>query len=122
MSLPYTLRLLCLCGASFFMIHIALSVATRLSAGTAMRVAERLKASSAARVLFAVRMLPFSLTLIAVVAFCIPSYLWLEPDATNEKVGVRLFFGGAAGRRNLGAGNRAGSQCSPWYGSLSASL
>ncbi len=97
MSLPYTLRLLCLCGASFFMIHIALSVATRLSAGTAIRVVERLKASSAARVLFAVRMLPFSLTLIAVVAFCIPSYLWLEPDATHEKVGVVCFLAAVLG-------------------------
>ena len=66
MSLPYTLRLLCLCCASFFMIHLALAVATRLSAGTAMRMAKRLKPSSAARLLFAVRMLPFTLTLLAV--------------------------------------------------------
>jgi beta-lactamase regulating signal transducer with metallopeptidase domain len=87
MSLPYTLRLLCLCGASFFMIHLALAVATRLSAGTAVRIAERLKSSSAARLLFAVRMLPFALTLFAVLAFCIPSYLWLEPEAAGEKVG-----------------------------------
>ena len=87
MSLPYTLRLLCLCCASFFMIHLALAVATRLSAGTAMRMAERLKPSSAAHLLFAVRMLPFTLTLLAVLAFCIPSYLWLEPEATGEKVG-----------------------------------
>jgi beta-lactamase regulating signal transducer with metallopeptidase domain len=91
-SLPYTLRLLCLCGASFFMIHLALAVATRLSAGTAMRVAERLKASSAARLLFAVRMLPMTLTLLAVLAFCIPSYLWLEPEATGEKVGFVCFL------------------------------
>ena len=87
MSLPYTLRLLCLCCASFFMIHLALALATRLSTGTAMRVAERLKAGSAARLLFAVRMLPLTLTLLAVLAFCIPSYLWLEPEATGEKVG-----------------------------------
>jgi beta-lactamase regulating signal transducer with metallopeptidase domain len=69
------------------MIHIVFAVATRLSAGTAMRVAQRLKPSSAARLLFAVRMLPFTLTLFAVLAFCIPSYLWLEPQATGEKVG-----------------------------------
>ena len=92
MSLPYTLRLLCLCCASFFMIHVALAVATRLSAGTAMRMAERLKPGSAARLLFAVRMLPFTLTLFAVLAFCIPSYLWLEPEATGEKVGFVCFL------------------------------
>jgi len=92
MSLPYSLRLLCLCCASFFMIHLALAVATRLSAGTVMRMAERLKPSSAARLLFAVRMLPFTLTLFAVLAFCIPSYLWLEPEATGEKVGFVCFL------------------------------
>ena len=92
MSLPYTLRLLCLCGASFFVIHAALAVATRLSAGTAMRVAERLKPSSAARLLFGLRMLPFMLTLLAVLAFCIPSYLWLEPEAAGEKVGLVCFL------------------------------
>jgi beta-lactamase regulating signal transducer with metallopeptidase domain len=92
MSLPYTLRLLCLCCASFFMIHLALAVATRLSAGTAMRVAERLKPSSAARLLFVVRMLPLTLTLFAVLAFCIPSYLWLEPEATGEKIGLVCFL------------------------------
>jgi BlaR1 peptidase M56 len=91
-SLPYTLRLLCLCCASFFMIHLALAVATRLSAGTALRMAERLKPSSAARLLFAVRMLPLTLTLLAVLAFCIPSYLWLEPEATGEKVGFVCFL------------------------------
>lgn len=87
MNLQYTLRLLCLCCASFFMIHVTLAAATRLSAGAAMRLAERLKPSSAARLLFTVRMLPFTLTLFAVLAFCIPSYLWLEPEATGEKVG-----------------------------------
>ena len=92
MSLPYGLRLLCLCCASFFMIHLALAVAARLSAGTAVRMAERLKPSSAARLLFAVRMLPWTLTLFAVLAFCIPSYLWLEPEATGEKVGFVCFL------------------------------
>ncbi len=87
MNLPYTMRLLCLCCASFFMIHLALSLATRLGAGTAARVAEHMKPGSAARLLFALRMLPLVLTLLTVLAFCIPSYLWLEPEATGEKVG-----------------------------------
>jgi beta-lactamase regulating signal transducer with metallopeptidase domain len=88
MNLPYTMRLLCLCGASFFMIHLALAVATRLGAGTAVRIAEHMKPSSAARLLFALRMAPLVLALFAVLAFCIPSYLWLEPEATAEKVGL----------------------------------
>jgi len=88
MNLPYTLRLLCLCCASFFLVHIALAMAARLGAGTAVRIAEHMKPSSAARFLFALRMLPLVLALLAVLAFCIPSYLWLEPEATGEKVGV----------------------------------
>jgi beta-lactamase regulating signal transducer with metallopeptidase domain len=87
MNLPYTMRLLCLCCASFFMIHLALASAARLSAATALRIAEHMKPSSAARFLFALRMSPLVLTLFAVLAFCIPSYLWLEPEATGEKVG-----------------------------------
>jgi Zn-dependent protease with chaperone function len=87
MNLPYTMRLLCLCCASFFMIHLALALAARLGAGTAVRIAEHLKPSSAARLLFALRMSPLVFSLFAVLAFCIPSYLWLEPEATGEKVG-----------------------------------
>lgn len=88
MSLPYTMRLLCLCWASFFMLHMALVIAARLSAGTAVRVAEHMKPSSAARMLFGIRVAPLVLTLFAVLAFCVPSYLWLEPKATGERVGA----------------------------------
>ena len=92
MSLTYTWRLVCLCCASFFVIHVALAVATRLSAGTAVRMADRMKPSSAARFLFVVRIFPMVLTVFAVLAFCVPSYLWLEPEATGEKVGFICFL------------------------------
>lgn len=97
MSLPYTLRLLCLCCASFFMIHLALAVAMRLCTGTAQKFAEHLEPSSAARLLFSLRMAPVVLTFFAVIAFCIPSYLWLEPEATGEKVGLVCFAAAALG-------------------------
>lgn len=88
MNLPYTMRLLCLCWASFFMVHLALALVARFSAGTAVRVAEHMKPRAAARLLFILRTSPWVLTLLAVVAFCIPSYLWLEPEAKGEKVGL----------------------------------
>jgi Zn-dependent protease with chaperone function len=88
MNLPYTIKLLCLCCASFFLIHMALAIAARLGAGTAVRVAEHMTPHAAARLLFALRILPLVLTLIAVLAFCIPSYLWLEPEVSGEKVGL----------------------------------
>ena len=87
MNLPYTLRLLCLCGATFFMVHMALAMAARLGAGTAVRVAEHMKPRSAARLLFALRIAPLALSLFVVLAFCIPSYLWLEPELNGERVG-----------------------------------
>jgi hypothetical protein len=99
LSLPYTWRLLCLCCASFFVIHMALALAARLSAGTAGRMAERMKPSSAARFLFVLRILPMALTVFVVLAFCIPSYLWLEPRAAGEKVGFICFL-----MATLGAG------------------
>lgn len=88
MNLPYIMRLLCLCWASFFMVHMVLALVARFSAGTAVRVAEHLKPRSAARLLFLLRTSPWILTLLAVLGFCIPSYLWLEPEATGERVGV----------------------------------
>jgi len=57
-----------------------------------MRMAARMKPSSAARLLFALRISPMALTVFAVLAFCIPSYLWLEPEAAGEKVGFVCFL------------------------------
>lgn len=87
MNLPYGVRLLCLCCASFFVIHLALALLARLAAGTAIRMGERMKPSSAARLLFLLRITPPALTLLALLTFCIPSYLWLEPQAEGERVG-----------------------------------
>jgi hypothetical protein len=46
-----------------------------------------MKPQSAARFLFVLRIAPLALTLLAVLAFCVPSYLWLEPQAAGEQVG-----------------------------------
>ncbi len=97
MSLNYTWRLLCLCCATFFLLHLSLAAAARLSAGTALRMAARMKPSSAARLLFFLRISPMALTVFALLAFCIPSYLWLEPEAAGEKVGMACFVMAALG-------------------------
>jgi len=97
MNLPYTLRLLCLCGAAFFMLHMILALVARFAAGTVVRVAEHLKPRSAARLLFILRTSPWMLALLAVLAFCVPSYLWLEPEATGERVGLVCMLMALAG-------------------------
>src|SRR5271169_4248713 len=57
-----------------------------------MRMAARMKPSSAARLLFFLRISPMALTVFALLAFCIPSYLWLEPEAAGETVGLACFL------------------------------
>lgn len=58
MSLSYVARLLCVCLASFFLIHVVLSVITGAMARSAVRVAGRSKLPQALRLLIAMRVLP----------------------------------------------------------------
>jgi Zn-dependent protease with chaperone function len=87
MNLPYSVRLLVLSGASYFLIHTALATLTLFGAGKAVRLAEQMRPRTSARFLLAVRILPMVLTLLVLFGLCIPSYLWLEPGATAEEVG-----------------------------------
>jgi len=89
MTLPYLLKLLCLCLASFFLIHLALAMVVKLGTPAALRIAARIRPASAAGWLFFLRMLPAGFGLFVVAGLCIPSYLRLEPRAaTSEEVGL----------------------------------
>jgi Zn-dependent protease with chaperone function len=46
-----------------------------------------MRARSAARFLLALRLLPCAAGIGAVIALCVPSYLWLEPQASSERIG-----------------------------------
>ena len=87
MSLPYAVRLLCLCLATFFVVHLALGMAAWLLAPAAMRVARRLRSHAAARLLLAVRLFPLAASACLVAGVSVPSYLWLEPRGAEEEVG-----------------------------------
>jgi Zn-dependent protease with chaperone function len=100
MNGPYLLRLLCLCLASFFAVNAAAGFLISLVSRAAARSAESMRARSAARFLFAVRVLPGALGIAVVLSLCVPSYLWLEPQAPSERIGwacLALAFLGAAG-------------------------
>jgi hypothetical protein len=97
MALPYLLRLVCLCFATFFIVHMASAILVWIGAPAAFRVAQHSKPGFAARFLFLFRMFPFALTLFVVVGFCIPSYLWLEPMTSGEKVGFACLGAAAMG-------------------------
>jgi len=88
MTLPYLPRLVCLCLAAFFLVHLALGAIVSLIARPAVRMAASLRPRVAARCLLVLRLLPAAGAAFTVIAVCLPSYLWLEPDAPNERVAI----------------------------------
>ena len=88
MTLPYLVRLLCLCFATFFVLNAAVVLLVRIFCKSANCFAGKRPAITAARFLFTLRLLPSLLAALFVVGLCIPSYLWFEPAATAERVGV----------------------------------
>ena len=97
MILPYTTRLLCLCFATFFVVHAASSLLVRSLSSTAVRAAETMKPRRSSRLLFALRIAPVAVTLFLVLGFCVPSYVWLEPDIAGERVGLACLLAAALG-------------------------
>lgn len=88
MTLPYTLRLLCLCFASFFLIHGVLGLAVWSIAPSAVRMGGSMRPRNGARFLLILRLLPAALAALAVIGLCVPSYLWLETNGATERVGL----------------------------------
>ena len=86
MILAYPLRLLGLCLASFFLVHLALGLGVSLLSPSAVRMAEHLRARVAARLLLGLRLMPAAGAVFLVAGLCVPSYLWLEPEAAAERV------------------------------------
>lgn len=97
MILPYLLRLSCLCFASFFVLNLVAGLLVRFFSKSAIRFADSRAPRAAARYLIVLRLLPFALAVLFVVALCVPSYLWLEPAASSERVGLLSVFLGILG-------------------------
>jgi Zn-dependent protease with chaperone function len=87
MNGAYLLRLLCLCFASFFALNSVAGLLIAFASRAAVRMAESKRARSAARLLLALRLLPCAVGIGAVIALCVPSYLWFEPQASSERIG-----------------------------------
>jgi Zn-dependent protease with chaperone function len=101
MNVPYFLRLLCLCLASFFVVNAFAGLGAALASRAAVRMAATMRARTAALFLFVVRLLPFALGIGVVLVLCVPSYLWLEPQATAERVGWACLTLGLLGALGL---------------------
>jgi len=87
MILSYWLRLAWLGFACFFLAHFVAAIAVNVTSARAVRFGERLRPRVAARLLFVLHLLPVLFSTVLVIGVCIPSYLWLEPEAMREEVG-----------------------------------
>lgn len=87
MTFPYYLRLIVLCFATFYVAHTAMWLAVRGFASTGLRIAQTMRPRMAAQFLFAVRSAPMVVSLFLVAGFCVPSYVWWEPNIAGERVG-----------------------------------
>lgn len=98
MILPYALRLLCVCLASFFLLHLTLASLVRSLAIPVLEWAEdagRHDSARAADLVLGLRLLPTALTIAILCALCIPSYLSFENERGSEATGI-LFLAAAA--------------------------
>jgi Peptidase family M48 len=96
-TLPYHLRLVCLSFACFFAVNLAANLAVRWFSSRAIRRAVHMPARHAAQMLLALRLFPAGFALFCVIALCVPSYLWLEPDSAAEAAGFVALTAAALG-------------------------
>jgi len=87
MILAYFPRLLCLSLAAFFLVHLGLATMVSMVARRAVTTGERLAPHTAARLLLFLRLFPAAGASVVVAVVCLPSYLLIEPEAPNERVG-----------------------------------
>jgi len=90
-TLSYFVRLALLALAAFFLVQVAVGLLVTMLAPRVIRTSARLSSDRAARRLWMLRLAPAGAAMFVVIAFCIPSYLWLEPDS-GEKVGWRCLI------------------------------
>jgi beta-lactamase regulating signal transducer with metallopeptidase domain len=88
MTIPYALRLVCICLASFAIVFTTVGFTVSLCAAAALRAAGRMRAASAARFILALRIAPALIAALSVAAICLPSYVRFEQQAEREEVGA----------------------------------
>lgn len=94
--MSYLLRLVCVCGAAFFLVNFAAGVLALAASPAAVRFGERMRPAAGAWVVLGLRLLPVTLALGVVAGFCVPSYLRFEQDA-SESIGWVCLALGIAG-------------------------
>jgi len=121
MMAPYLLRLLCLCGAAFFVVHTVVGLLVTAAAPAAVRAGVRMRARRAAGMLLGLRLAPAVAGLAVVAGLCVPSYLMLE-DANVEEIGwpclvlavTAAWLWSVAVARSVRAGARSVRHAADW--------
>jgi len=88
MTIPYALRLICVCLASFAIVFAVTGFTVSIFVPAALRTAERMRAASAARFILSLRLLPAALAAFTVAAICVPSFVRFEQRDEPEEVGM----------------------------------
>lgn len=97
MIASYSVRLICLCFAVFFLVYVSAGAAIAAMASAWIRQATRMRPARAARFLLVLRLFPLFAALFAVFGLCIPNYLRLEPMARAEQMGPACLVAALAG-------------------------
>jgi len=97
MTLPYLLRLVCLCLQSLFLVNLTMVIVCTVVSGIFVRVASRMRPANAARLFLSLRLLPFATALLVVAGLCIPSYLRYEQNTGTEATGFFCLITAALG-------------------------
>jgi hypothetical protein len=97
MTLPYILRLACLCLQSLFLVNLTAALLCAALSTPATRAAASMRPANAARLFLALRLLPFAAALLIVIGLCIPSYLRYELNTGSEATGWFCLMAAALG-------------------------
>jgi hypothetical protein len=97
MTLPYNLRLVCLCLQSLFLVNLAVMIVCAGFGGRVTRAASTMRPANAARLFLTLRLLPFAAALLVVFGLCIPSYLRYEQNTGTEATGWFCLLAAALG-------------------------
>jgi len=87
MIASYAVRLACLSLTVFLLVHTLAGALVAVAAPAAIRAAGRLRPRGATRLLLSFRLFPAAAASLVVGVFCVPSYLWLEPESGSEEIG-----------------------------------
>lgn len=98
----YLWKLSCLSLASLFIVHLAVAIGVTMLTPAAVRVAGRIRPSLAANLLLLLRLFPVAFAVAIVIALCVPSYVWFEPEAVPERAGAGCILGALLGAAILG--------------------